>query len=82
MKEHHVVVVVQTDKPYFEVMSTLVAAARDLFPGPAQARGYDPKKHEQELRDVTRERNAAISEAHRLRCRLEQIQLKMENEHG
>lgn len=72
-QEHRVVLVVHSGLKYFEVMSALVASARELFPGPVEAFGYDLKKATAELRDVTRERNTAVQEAHRLRCELEKL---------
>lgn len=66
MKEHRAVVVVRSDLPYHEVLSAIVGAVRDQFPGPVQAQGYDPKKVEKQLHDAVRERNAAVSQAHQL----------------
>jgi hypothetical protein len=63
--EHHVMVVVKSTKPYLEVMSRLVGAAKKEFGG-AEAHGHDPKKAEVKLRDCTEALNALMAENHRM----------------
>jgi len=66
VSEHHVVIVVQSELPYREVMALLVEAAREQF-APTTARGYDPRVIEAKLAAVTAERNELLTAYHDLK---------------
>jgi hypothetical protein len=69
--EHHVVVVVKSTEKYLHVMSKLLSVASERFGAGCECHGYDPKKIEKQLAEITEERNLAVAECHRMRCEAE-----------
>jgi hypothetical protein len=67
---HHVLVIVQSDDRYIDVMTRVAAAVGTRFTGVA-AQGVDWNKEQKRLAEALDERNLAVAEAHRLRCESE-----------
>jgi len=67
-KEQCVTIMVRTQLGFMDTVTKLLEAARKTFPGPVEISGVNLEKREAEHAKVVDERNAAVAEAHRLRC--------------
>ena len=67
---------VRSKVSFVDTITAIVAMANAKFPG-CEASGVDLEKLERELAVALEERNAAMSELHRVRCELEAKRVKM-----